>query len=254
MKRISGFILALALMLLMSMPAYAASVPYLYDNADLLSSSEEVTIESALETVSEKYKIDTAILTVYGLDGKSPEAYADDFYDNTFKTDGIILLIDMESRSWQIETGGKCINAVNDDGIRYLENEIVDFLSDGSFQSAFLEFVDGTAYLMQCYEEGSPYVYKEPIPWGRNIAIAIVVGLIFGFAVAGSRKAQLKSVHRRVSATEYTDTGSLVVTKSNEFFLYSNVSRTEKPKDNDGGSSTHMSSGGFSHGGGGGRF
>lgn len=252
MKRISSLILALALMLLVSVPAFAANVPYLYDYAGLLSSSEAATVESALETVSKEHGIDVAVLTVYGLDGKSPEAYADDFYDNTFKEDGIILLIDMDSRSWQVETGGKCITAVTRDGIAYLENEMVSYFSDGDFESAFLEYADGTAYLMQCYESGNVYEYKEPIPWGRNIAVAIVVGLIFGFAIAGARKAQLKSVHRKVAATEYTDEGSMVVTKSNEFFLYSSVSRTEKPKDNDGG--THMSSGGHSHGGGGGRF
>jgi len=64
-------------------------------------------------------------------------------------------------------------------------------------------------------------------------------------------KGQLKSVRFKSAASDYTKAGSMNVTESRDLFLYRTVSRREKPRENSGGSSTHTSSSGRSHGGGG---
>ncbi|MDY5975833.1 MAG: TPM domain-containing protein, partial [Anaerovoracaceae bacterium] len=158
MKRVSSLLIALLIAVFASSPAYAAQKSYLNDDAGLLASSEKTDVESALRQVSQMYDMDTAVLTVYGLEGKSPEEYADDYFDNTYNSDGnidgIILLVDMESRSWQVETGGRCIDAVNDDGIEYIEDSVVSFLSDGEYGQAFLAYADSVSYLMNLYDSG----------------------------------------------------------------------------------------------------
>lgn len=266
MKRLSSLLIAVLIALLIavlitvlaSSPVYAAQKTYLKDDAGLLSSSEKTAVESALQHLSQMYDMDAAVLTVYGLEGKSPEAYADDYYDNTYNKDGnidgIILLVDMESRSWQVETGGRCIDAVNDDGIEYIEDSVVSFLSDGEYGQAFLAYADSVSYLMNLYDSGSAYVYREPVPWGRNIAVALVIGAIAGFAAAGAGKQKLKTVRRRTAAGEYEEEGSLCVTQSRDIFLYHTVTAVPLPRDDGPGGGTHMSAGGFSHGGGGGKF
>ena len=58
----------------------------------------------------------------------------------------------------------------------------------------------------------------------------------------------------QASANNYLKNGSLNITDSSDIFLYSNVTRTAKPKNNDNDSSTHESSSGNTYGGGGGKF
>ena len=56
---------------------------------------------------------------------------------------------------------------------------------------------------------------------------------------------------------DYVKAGSMNIVDNQEWFLYQNIVKTEKPKDNDkssGGSSTHTSSSGSTHGGGGFKF
>ena len=71
-------------------------------------------------------------------------------------------------------------------------------------------------------------------------------------------KRKLHTVNMQAAANNYLKNGSLNITESNDIFLYSNVTKTAKPQDNDSnsgsGSSTHESSSGNTYGGGGGTF
>ena len=104
---------------------------------------------------------------------------------------------------------------------------------------------------------GEPYdnsnLPREPLSliW---IPVSIAIGGVLALIVVGVMKGQLKSVRSQAAANSYLKPGSLNVTESRDLFLYSQASRTEKPKDNDSGSSTHTSSSGTTHGGGGGKF
>ena len=80
-------------------------------------------------------------------------------------------------------------------------------------------------------------------------------------------KSKLKSVGIKSNAREYAVSDSLNIANQDDIFLYSNVSAMPKPKDTHkdsggsgssgghfGGTSIHVSGGGISHGGGGGKF
>lgn len=81
---------------------------------------------------------------------------------------------------------------------------------------------------------------KFPVTY---ILIAIAAGLLVSFVVMKIIAAPLKSVTKQSGANNYIVPGSMSVTNAGDIFLYSNVTRTAKPKDNDssysgGGSST----------------
>ena len=88
------------------------------------------------------------------------------------------------------------------------------------------------------------------------LGVALVIGLVTALIVTGVMKGQLKSVAPQRDATDYVRQGSMNVTRSNDFYLYSTVSKSAKPKneDNSGGSSTHTSSSGDTFGGSSGKF
>ena len=68
----------------------------------------------------------------------------------------------------------------------------------------------------------------------QMILIALALGVLTGFLVAGALKSQLKTVNFQHSASNYVLRDTLNVTHSSDHYLYSNVVKTPKPKNNNG--------------------
>ena len=64
------------------------------------------------------------------------------------------------------------------------------------------------------------------------IIICLLVGIVVAFIAVGAMKAQLKSVGSQSAAANYIRSGSMVITEQEDLFLYRNVSRTPRPKNN----------------------
>ena len=242
------------------------SFPRLVDNADLLDDEEEALLLGKLDEVSERQQFDVVIVTASTIDGKSPMAYADDFFDyNGYgqgaDRSGALLLISMEDRDWWISTRGYGITALTDFGIEKIGDDIIrDGLSDGDYYDAFVTFVkDCDSYVTQA-KNGAPVdtnTYKEPFPFVKRLGASVVIGLIVSLIVGSALKGKMTSVKAAKAAAEYTRPGSFFLRDQSDVFLYNNVTRTAKPQESrsgGGGSSTHTSSSGASHGGGGGKF
>ena len=239
----------------------------LVDHANLLDEEEEQLLLQKLNEVSERQQFEVVIVTASTLGGKSPMAYADDYYDyNGYgygaDNDGALLLISMEDRDWWISTTGYGITALTDFGIERIGKDMIrDGLSDGDYYEAFVTFVkDCDSYVTQA-KNGTPVdrnTYKEPFAVVKRLGISAVIGLIVALIVGSSLKGKMVSVRKATAAADYTRPGSFSLREQNDVFLYNNVTRTAKPQETrsggGGGSSTHVGSSGTSHGGGGGKF
>lgn len=92
-KRILTVLFALILCMVVVIPTFAASdLPRLVDNADLLTDSEESTLLSKLNEISERQQTDVVVVTADTLDGKTPMDYADDFYDYNGYASKVLLI------------------------------------------------------------------------------------------------------------------------------------------------------------------
>ena len=282
-KRVWAVLTAAILVIVFCLPALAAALPLsagddvlliasgehparLVDNADLLTDSMEQLLLAKLDEVSERQNFDVVVVTASTIDGKSPMAYADDFFDYNgygkgVDRSGALLLISMEDRDWWISTRGYGITALTDFGIQKIgEDMIRDGLSDGDYYEAFVTFVkDCDSYVTQA-KNGTPVdkgTYKEPFPFVKRIGVSAIIGLIVSLVVGSTLKGKMKTVRAAKAAAEYTRPGSFYLRDQSDVFLYNQVTRTAKPQETrsgGGGSSTHTSSSGASHGGGGGKF
>ena len=236
------------------------------DMAELLSVGERTSMLSQLNRMSEKQKFDVVIVTVNTIDGKTPQEYADDFYDYNgygFGTskDGILLLVSMEDRDWHISTTGFGITAFTDAGIDYISDQFLSDLSDGEYYDAFEEFATQCDDFITQAKTGEPYdtgnLPKESFPFIVVIPFGLIIGLVAALIVTSVMKAKLKSVRMQPTASDYLKRDSMRITNRQDVLLYSHVDRSRKPEPSSsggGGSSTHISSSGTSHGGGGGKF
>lgn len=270
-KKLTMLLIVLVLTTLFCIPVAAAEgaeegftgeYPRLMDVADLLSDAEEENLLTALDEVSRRQELEVAIATTETLDGSDIVSYADDLYDYCGfgygpDKDGILLLISMEDSDWYMSTCGYGITAFTDAGIQYIGSQMKDDLSDGNFAAAFQTYIQSCDEFITQARTDRPYDNSN-LPKKPMSAIWIPISLIAGIAIAvisvQGMKASLKTVRFQPEAKNYIRDGSMKITKSRDLFLYRTVNRTEKPKDNDLGSSTHTSSSGTTHGGGGGKF
>lgn len=230
------------------------------DNAELLTSSEYRDVTRKIETLREKYDFDVAVYTEYEMSGISAQSTADDIYDYGGygyggDCDGIMLYICAEERQYHITTCGYGIYAFNDNGLIYLEDRIKPLLQDDDYYTAMTEFANVCDELLKMAKDGSPYDVKQRK--ASHYFVIIGLALVVPFIVAKSKtNKKLKAMKTAVSQ-KYADNcmkdGSLNLSVSRDLFLYSNVVKTPRAKSN-GGSTTHTSSSGRTHGGRGGSF
>ena len=272
--RFMSIIMTLALLVcILSVPSYADNknvnnIPdkrlfdRIVDNADILTDSEEKSLLSKADEISERQKCDIAIVTVNSIEGKTPTEYTDDFFDyNGYgigqNKDGILFLIAMNEHEWAISTHGYGITAFTDAGQKYMMKDVITNLSSGKYEKAFSVFLDYCDdYLTQAYT-GTPYdsgnLPKEPVSsiW---ILGSLCIGAVIAFIILSTWKKQLKTVEMQNCADNYIVPNSFELSYENDVFLYDTIIKVEKPKDNDSGSSTHTSSSGEEHGGSSGSF
>lgn len=259
--------------LMFAMPAAALSdnYPRVIDNADLLTSEEEAELMAKLDEISERQSFDLLVITENSVGGKTGEAFADDFWDqNGFgygdDHDGAMVLLNMGDRQMHIGTCGYGITALTDYGINRMESEIIPFLKSGDYFKAFSTFADKSDEYVTSAKNGHPFDVppggaeeKPAFPAAGGGAAALGIGAASSAIVTTRMKSKLKTVRYKPAAKDYIVAGSFIVNEagSHDTFLYSNVVATPIPTDDDddrsggftGGSTTHMSSGGISHGG-----
>ncbi len=280
-NKLIPMLICIALVSCLSLPAFATDVhPMVVDEADLLSASEETALEETIQILRDTYQIDIVILTVNQLHGKSPQDYADDYYDqNGYGYDeegsGLLYLLSMEERQWYISTCGKAIYALTDYGIQVLGESILPFLSEGDYASAFDTLLDYLPAFLDAYEKQQPIdgdadlsgdyyhgeqesvVYHQERSSASILLVSLVIGILTGGAAVLGMVFSMNTKRKQQGATGYVTPGSYRITRHQDLFLYSDISKVRRQQNSSGsggGSSVHRSSSGRSHGGGGGHF
>lgn len=290
MKKLTIYLLCAVLLLTLPF-SVAAFSEKIVDDANLLSDSEEVALEQKAKTLVSKYQMDVVILTVWSLDGKSAQDYADDYYDTNGygiggDYSGLLLLLSMENRDWYISTCGETIYALTDYGIQSVFEEIAWYLSEDQYYYAFDEYLDQLDDYFAAYAQGEPVDgYKDPYDGPgsyypgtyddivyyddseQGFVIPLFISLAIGAAVGGIAilimRSQMNTAVAQSGAQSYVQNGSYHLNQQQDVFLYQNITRIRRAESSSGsrggsfhggGSRIHTSSFGRRHGGGGGRF
>ncbi len=252
-------LLALVLTVTFSIPVYASEdVSYgfkfnndtttsgslcLDDKAGLLNKSEASELVERLEVASDKNNYTFAIITTNDLQGVSIETYANNYYNSAIKgknpsDDYVLLTVDMGSRkvnvrSMNLGSNRNLIESECSDIREYITSD----LTGGYYYDAFSGFLNKSVEMVQKVDGTLPF------PWLKALAISLVIGLVLSFIIVMILKKQLKSVAMRPDASDYIRPDSLNIKSSHDFFLYSTVTKTAKPKNNDSGGGSRSSGG-----------
>jgi len=211
------------------------------DEADLLSDSEEAALNTKLSTISSTYSAQIVVGTIESMEGGDIDQFIELAYDEMGlgygdNHDGVLLLVCMDPREYRILSNGFAGEAIDSGDIDDIGDAIVSDLSDGDYAAAFDEFVDQCDYYLGGFINGFPFKF------GKNLLIALVIGIVAGLIVAFILKGQLKSVRQQKQANVYIKPGSMQLTTSNDFFLYRTVDRRKKESSSSGSSNSSGSS------------
>ena len=276
-KRIRVLFVLLLACIFIALPLHGANAaslisgdrqkPLLVDDAGLLDSGDYETLLAKLEEISSRQECDVAVVTVDSMEGMSAMDFADNYFDDNgygagAGKDGILLAIGMSERAWAMSTHGSAIGMFTDAGQAYMEDKFRPYLSDGDYAGAFTTFADlcdeyiSQAKNGQAYDSGN--LPKEPKGlFDRliQLVISLAAGIIPAGIVTGGMKSELKPVSRKYSADHYVREGSFHASGDRRF-IRKDLSVTPRPKEDKGGggSSTHTSSSGETHGGSSGHF
>ncbi len=264
-ERVQGILLlAVFTAFCFCMAASAGNDRKVVDMAGLLSSSEEEKLQEQFTELADEYGCDVAVVTTDSCDGKSPQDYTDDYYEEHgygcgSDNDGIMLMVSMGERTFHLATFGAAIDIFTDYGLGKIDEMITPDLSDGDYFDAFQGFGTLAETFIREAENSEPFdyghSYEEPMSIGLRLGISLAAGAVAAGIVLIVLFMQLRSVRSKGGAREYVREGSFHVTRARDLFLYRTVTRHERPKNNGGGhgghggSMTHSTSGGSRAGG-----
>lgn len=263
-KILFGLCLMISAMIIPMMGKYTvlAGTAHVFDNAGLLTEEQEEALEKRIEKTEIKKGIHILITTAADLKGQSYTDYADIFYEKNNgggkDAPGILFLIDMQHRKLYISTNGQAvIRQFSPERLDKMLDSIYDEAADKDYYGsckAFLKGVDRYAGL----EPGE----REPKAL-EDYLFRLVVSVALGGIIVGIM-ALLRTGEGKVGTGQYFVAGASKETGRNDTFVRRTVTkrRIERSKNGGkgpgggmgGGSPTHTSSSGTTHGGAGRSF
>lgn len=230
--------------------------PAITDEAGYLNESQYKELSERLDNIRNTYSFDVAVYTEKTMSGADAESCADDIFDYGGygfgqNADGMILYISANPRKYHFSTHGSGEKFFNSSGLAYLEKEILPPLKADDYYTAIKSYAEHSEELLEMARQGKPYNKRSTTYILCVVGGALLLPLLLAFIMMQSRLSKMKTAVEQDYAANYMKSGSMNVTASRDLFLYSTVTKTEKPKSNSG---SHTSSSGESHGGRGGSF
>ena len=279
-------------------PAWASGLAKVVDEADVLTQSEEGELSAVLQQLGDDYGLDIVAVIVNSYSGSDIGKFTENYYDsNGYGYDsegsGVIMLIALNEGEWYIDRVGYGVDMVTDKDLDKMYDDILPYLKDGDFYGAVGRFGEMTADCAEAYKnygepDGPSYPpgpephQKEEYPLAANLGISGALGALVSFISTARNKSKLKSVRSKEQASDYVRKGSLALADNRDLYLYSQVTRVPRPKEQNhaaqgavvggamaggaiahgmqqghrpqGGSTFHTNQNGRRHGGKGGRF
>ena len=248
-----------------------------YDFANLLTDEEEQKLFKEITEYIQTYNMDMVVVTIDKNNKSSAMDYADDFYDyNNFGKgstyDGILFLIDMDTRNMWISTTGEAIRIYSDARIDSILDSTYNYIKIPNYYKCASAFVSRAFSYAKSgvpssnkntyINENGEYIVnsEEEANIGVEYAIgALVISTISSLIFIAIASAKHKTIKKATQAKQYLVNGSFNLTEKEDRFVSSHTTKHYNPPSSSsgssgGGSSTHFSSSGSCHGGGGRSF
>jgi uncharacterized membrane protein YgcG len=256
-----GSVLAAAVMLTaVSAPIFAqgsgARVTGIYDDAELLSDSQERVLEKLEKRISDKWDINVLIATTtektgYSNTDSGSQSYAEDIYHEktgAHKTEadasGFLILIDMENRYYYTFTHESVYNRVSDSRCEEIYEDVLSYLSAREYYECLDQGLHEMDTSLQDYR-----TMQLAICWSIRIGGPLLVTGALVLILVYHKRSKIT-----VTDKTYLDAANCEVIGDTDDFTHRTVSVVHHSSGGGGGGGHSGGGGGGHSGGGGGHF
>ena len=258
-RKFLTLILVFLILLSLGSAAFAYSeggLPLVNDAAGLLTGSENESLNALADELSARYACEIIIVTVDSLDGWVVEEFTEAVYQQYGYgcgdgKDGVILLLSMEYRDFDMAAYGYGNVAFTDYGKEALLENVLPYLRENDWYGAFYAFISRCGDYLDSARSGSPVdVHYEPVPpvTPAKVITALAFGFIAALIVSGILKGKMKSAILQSRADRYMQ--SLNLRQQQDRFIRKETHRVRHESSSGGGKGgggTTVNSSGFSH-------
>ena len=230
-KKLLTVFLITAICICSSISVSAYTEQYIFDYENVLSYGEVQELESTAAQIENEY----GYCVMFCITGEeTDENYAQDIFDTyTDNENGIVFVHNTESKSYYYYVTESAKS-------RFDLTKMQDaYDSNDSYYGGIEDYYIVAENLLEqgdvvIHNDQETYITvdetdssKSPV---KTIILCIVIGMAMGFIIILAIASKNKSVRMQANATLYTRPGSFVVTGSYDNFLYKNLDKTPKPK------------------------
>lgn len=238
-KKIFAILIAIVISVTLSVCASAETYMHIADYADKLTGTEFEELESVAENMENTYGVCVMVCIVNETTGMGDNAYAEWIYtDSTDNENGILLLHNNTENTYAVFTSGDADEIFDDEAIEEMRDA---YDSNDSYYGGVYDYYElAEEYLEASYNSTDDSEQETVITTGDTkekdgvgiiwLPVSLGIGLLVGFLIINAIASKNKSVSMQKNATVYTRPGSMIITGSADNFLYSNVEKKEKPK------------------------
>ncbi len=261
-KRAAALLLLLALCLLAAMNAAADSkrdLPLVCDTCGLLTKEQEDELNERAERCSETYACDIAVVVVPDTEGYDVEYYTEEIYRYFHygwgeDRSGVILLLSMDERDFDLAAFGYGNTAFTDYGKSWLMADVKPYLRKNDWYGAFSKYLELCGDYLRQARDGQPvdrHGFGSRNHSGFRLSVPTVLwsaaaGLLIALLVTAVLKARMKSAVLQTKADNYLS-GDLRLEYEDDRFLRKDVVRVRRSEGSGRGGGTSVRSSGFSH-------
>lgn len=247
---IKKFLAFLAIFLLSFSVSFAAENSVV-DTANALGEKNIKTLSEKIQRIEQKHNVRIGIQFLKTINNQNIDTTANYLlkkYYGDSQNGGIILLVVMDNRKWNIALDAKMNQRIlNYSDVSDLHDGFMDKLHNNNFVGAADIYLQNVDELLNYYEQhGEPFDRSEQFN-PTALGISILIAILLGFGVRSWLIGSMSNVRHAHEATDYLKRDSINLTEMRDTYLFTNISR--RPKSS-GGSSGGRSSGGGSSGGG----
>lgn len=248
-----------AMFLMMVMGIADSENTRVFDEADVLTNSEEQKLQQRIESIQEKYGFDTVIRiaddsTIPNETGEI-DAYAESYYlrestgNYKFGDDCFMIFLNMyddgQGRGWCLLGSDECDKQLGTYFYEYVteDTSFYSYLTSGRYYDCFNEALEYYEIFLEQAKTGEPYSknnpYKKKMSTVKFVVLSLIeagIALLFGKGYASRLRSSMNTAIKRTEATEYINQSSFNLTNSQDLFMYSNVTRTPIPTETRSGS------------------
>lgn len=233
---------------------------YVFDQYGALTDSQRSELERRAADISDEYQCGVYIAVVNDYTDFDSRVYyaSEDIFTQANMGlgsggDGILLLLSMAERDYDITAHGYGNVAFTDYGKRALAEFFLDDFRSNSWYDGLSDYLETCARYLKLARDGKPVdVNSDPdhINWGRilfRVALIVLLPMVVAGVVVGIFWAQMKSVRIASNAGAYVPTDGLNLTVSEDVYTHTTVNRVHIERNNSSSGGTSVNSGGFSH-------